>query len=73
MTKIDKNLQLKEEKNLYQKLLFTYHSASIKDIKSTGEAFNPHKRTSSASKHEISELTHKKENMGTSKQCGTVP
>jgi hypothetical protein len=34
----------------------TYPLASIKDVQATGEAFSPQKRTSSTSKHEISQL-----------------
>ncbi len=37
-----------------QKLQFIYPKASLKDAQATGEAFNPQKRTSSASKHENS-------------------
>ncbi len=37
-----------------QKLQFTCPKASLKDVQATKEAFSPQKRTSSASKHEIS-------------------
>jgi hypothetical protein len=37
----------------YQKLQFTYPSASMKDKQATGVAFGPQKRTSSTSKHEF--------------------
>ncbi len=37
----------------YQKLKFTYPYAPIKDVKATGEAFSPQKRTSSTSYNEI--------------------
>jgi hypothetical protein len=37
-------------------MLFTYPRASIKDVKVTGEAFSPQKRTSNTSKVEISSL-----------------
>jgi hypothetical protein len=38
----------------HQKLQFTYPYASIKDVQAARKAFSPQKRTSSASKHEIS-------------------
>jgi hypothetical protein len=38
------------------KLQFTYPSASIKDVKASGEAFSTQKRTSSVSKNEIFKL-----------------
>jgi hypothetical protein len=38
------------------KLQFTYPYASIIDVKATGEALSPQKRTSSSSKQEISVL-----------------
>jgi hypothetical protein len=37
-------------------LQFNYPYASIKDVQTTDEAFSPQKRTTSTSKHEISEL-----------------
>jgi hypothetical protein len=39
----------KFKNSLDQKLPFTYPSASIKDVKATGETVNPLKRTSSTS------------------------
>jgi hypothetical protein len=36
-----------------QKLQFALPPASLKDIKATGDAFSPQKRTSSTSKNEI--------------------
>ncbi len=39
-----------------QKLQFTYHKASLKDVKAIGEAFSPQKRTSRTSKYEIFDI-----------------
>ncbi len=39
-----------------QKLQFSYHQASIKNVQATGEAFSPQQRTSSIPKLEISSL-----------------
>ncbi len=44
----------KKQKNLAQKLQFTYPYASIKDVQVTKEAFSSQKRTSRTSKYEIS-------------------
>jgi hypothetical protein len=41
---------------LWWKIAINYSWASIKDVQATVEAFTPKKRTSSTSKHEISEL-----------------
>jgi hypothetical protein len=38
------------------KIAISYPQASMKDFQATGETFNPQKRTSSISKHEISSL-----------------
>jgi hypothetical protein len=47
-----KKLQLKN-KNLDQKLQFTYPYASMKNVQVTEEAFSSQKRPSNTSKHEI--------------------
>jgi hypothetical protein len=46
----------KKKKNFVQKLQFTYHKASLKDVKAVGEAFSPQKRTSRTSKNEIFDI-----------------
>jgi hypothetical protein len=51
---LKKNYSLK---NLnFRTKIAIYLSLSIKDVQAIGEAFNPQKRTSSTSKHEISLL-----------------
>jgi hypothetical protein len=50
--------KMKRKKNYFldQKPQFTYPLASIKYVQATKEAFSPQKRTSSTSKHEISDF-----------------
>jgi hypothetical protein len=57
MTKNWKKFTAEKKLNFFvQKLQFTYSLASIKDVLVTKEVFSSQKRTSSTSKHEISEF-----------------